>query len=205
MQIDPQSLPWQSMYKLMIGSIVPRPIGWISTVDENGRPNLAPYSFFNAVCSNPPTVLFCPARRPDGSIKDSFLNVQTTGEFVVNIVTEATAQAMNLTSAELPYPESEFEYAGLTPVPSVHVRPPRVAESPVNFECRVQQIININDAPGGGSIVIGRVVYIHIADEILLAPDKVDPALLQAVGRMGGPTYITTRERFDMLRPVVKR
>ncbi len=131
MEISPSTLPWQSLYKLMIGSIVPRAIGWVSTVDEAGEPNLAPFSFFTAAGANPPHVLFCPMiRSTDGQPKDTLHNVRTTGEFVVNIVTEALGPQMNLTSTEFPAEVNEFAAAGLTPVPSSVVRPPRVGESP---------------------------------------------------------------------------
>jgi flavin reductase (DIM6/NTAB) family NADH-FMN oxidoreductase RutF len=120
MEADPATLPWKSVYKLMIGSILPRPIGWISTVDAAGQTNLAPFSFFNAVASRPPTVLFCPTIREfDAGPKDTLRNVRTTGEFVVNIVTEALAEAMNISSTEFPAEVDEFRAAGLTPAPSV--------------------------------------------------------------------------------------
>ncbi len=161
MEINPTELPWNSIYKIMIGSIVPRPIGWISSVDEEGCPNLAPFSFFNAVCPNPPTVLFCPLiRGTDHQPKDTLRNVRQTGEFVVNIVTRALAEAMNVTSTEFPAQVDEFQAAGLTPAPSVVVRPPRVAESPIHYECKLDQVVEIGSQPGAGSIVIGRVVHL---------------------------------------------
>ena len=156
MEFTPGSLPWKSMYKLMIGSIVPRPIGWISTVDEAGTPNLAPFSFFNAAGANPPHVLFCPTvRETDAGPKDTLRNARATGEFVVNIVTEALGPAMNLTSAELAGDVDEFAVAGLATAPSALVRPPRVAESPIHFECRVAHILDLGQEPGGASVVIG--------------------------------------------------
>lgn len=202
MEFADQALPWQSVYKIMTGAIVPRPIGWISTVDAHGVPNLAPYSFFNAVCSNPPTLLFCPAiRATDRERKDTLKNVIATGEFVVNIVTESLAEAMNLTSAEYPPEVSEFDEAGLTPAPSMAVRAPRVAESPIHFECKLDQIITIGETPGGASIVVGRVVHIHVADEVFIAPDKIDVRALKPVGRLAGTTYSRTRDLFDLKRP----
>ena len=129
MEIAPENLPWQSVYNILVGSVVPRPIGWISTVDSAGRPNLAPFSFFNAVCPNPPHVLFCPnVRITDRQTKDSLHNARATGEFVVNIVTEDLAEAMNLTSAELPVEVNEFEFGGLSTSPSKTVRPPLVMD-----------------------------------------------------------------------------
>ena len=203
MEITPSSLPWQSIYKLMIGSIVPRPIGWISTVDEAGRPNLAPFSFFNAAGANPPHVLFCPmVRNSDGQRKDTMHNVRATGEFVVNILGEALAAQMNITSTEFPADVDEFKAAGLTAAPSLTVRPPRVAESPMHYECQVAQIIDLGHEPGAGSIVIGRVLHIHVADELLVGGDKIDIAALQPIGRLAGNGYCRVAPAmFDLARP----
>ncbi len=202
MELTPHQHPWQSVYKLLIGAVLPRPIGWISTQNEAGIPNLAPFSFFNAVCGNPPTVLFCPdIRGTDHAIKDTLKNVRQTGEFVVNIVTEHLAEVMVKTSAELPEGVDEFQFTGLEKAPSVVVSVPRVAASPVHFECRVSQIIEISDQPGGGSIVIGEVVHIHVNPDVLLGDDKINPAALKAIGRMGGPTYCRTTDLFDLQRP----
>lgn len=205
MELNPSQLPHQSLYKLMIGSIVPRPIGWISTVDLDGQYNLAPYSFFNAVCPNPPTVLFCPnIRSADHGTKDTLHNVRATGEFVVNIVSQALAEAMNLTSAEFPPEVDEFEYAKLTPIASQVVKPPRVAESLIHFECRVMQIIDINSGPGGGSVVIGEVVHVHVDDRVLIGTDKIDLDVLQPIGRLAGAAYARVTDRFDLSRPTHK-
>lgn len=202
MEINPDTLPNLSVYKLMSGSILPRPIGWVSSVDAEGRPNLAPYSFFNGVCPNPPHVLFCPnIRRTDGSNKDTLNNVRATGEFVLNIVTESLAAAMNITAAEVPADVDEFEAAGLTIAPSIAVKPPRVAESPIHFECKVAQIVDISDEPGGGSVVIGRVVHLHIDDRLLIDGDKIDLAALQPVGRLAGGGYCRVTDLFELERP----
>lgn len=204
MEIAPAAMPWQSFYKLMIGSIVPRPIGWISTISADGRHNLAPYSFFNAVCPNPPHVLFCPnIRTKDGVTKDSLRNVRETGEFVVNIVTESLAAAMNITSGEYSEETDEFQLAHLTAVPSLTVRPYRVAESPIHYECKVVQIVDLSDAPGGGSIVIGRVEHFHMADELLIGEDKVDLIRLQPIGRLAGSSYTRVTDVFNLERPKV--
>lgn len=203
MEIIPSSLPWQSIYKLMIGSIVPRPIGWISTVDAAGRPNLAPFSFFNAAGANPPHVLFCPMiRDTDGQSKDTLRNVRATGEFVVNIVSEPIVAQMNITSTEFPAQVNEFEAAGLTPAPSLTVRPPRVAESSMHYECQVAQILDLGHEPGAGSVVIGRVLHIHVADELLSGKDKIDIAALQPVGRLAGNGYCRVAPAlFNLARP----
>lgn len=201
METSADSIPWQSMHKIMIGSILPRPIGWISTLDPDGRPNLAPFSFFNAVCSNPPHVLFCPSiRSTDGKPKDTLNNVRHNGEFVVNIVTEALAQAMNITATELPSEVNEFREAGVMPAPSAVVKPPRVAESPIHFECRVVQIIDLGWEPGSGSVVIGRVVHLHVAETVLVGEDKIDVEALKPIGRLAGASYCRVNDIFDMQR-----
>lgn len=202
LEMQPEALPWRTLYKLLIGSVVPRPIGWISTLDEHGQPNLAPYSFFSVVCPNPPHVLFCPnIRDTDSQPKDTLHNVRATGEFVVNIVTEPLAAAMNQTSAELPAQMDEFTFAGLAAVPSVVVKPPRVAASPIHFECRVTQIVDVSLVPGGGSVVIGRIVCLHIAEEVLIGDDKIDLSALQPVGRLAGAAYTRVTDLFDLVRP----
>lgn len=202
MEISPDTVPWKSLYKLMTGTIVPRPIGWISTVNESGQPNLAPFSFFNAVCPNPPHVMFASnIRGTDGAEKDTLKNLRATAEFVVNIVTVELAEAMNITSTEFPPGVNEIDAAGLTSVPSAIVRPPRVAESPVHYECRVTQIIDLGQNPGSASVVIGRVVYLHIQDSLIYAGDKIRLEQLNAIGRLAGNFYCRTTALFEMKRP----
>lgn len=202
MELDPTTLSHQSIYKILTGSILPRPIGWISSIDLDGRPNLAPFSFFNVVCSNPPTLLFCPMiRGVDGSPKDTLNNVRQTGEFVVNIVTEDLLKAMNDTSIEAPSEFNEFEFAGLTLSPSVTVRPPRVLESPIHFECKVNQIVDINNAPGGGSIVIGTITHIHAEERVMLGTDKINLTALQPIGRLMGASYCRVEQVIELDRP----
>ncbi len=204
MHLDPATLSVADRYKLLIGCIVPRPIAFVSTVSPAGDLNLAPFSFFAGVGSNPMTLLFCPANKADGSEKDSLRNAKPiaeggTGEFVVNIVAHEFARRMAACAEPLGYGESEFDLSGLTPVPSVKVRPPRVAESPASFECRTVQVIRTN--PGrqaGGNIVIGEVVYVHVRDGLTNERFHTDPALLDAIGRMGGLGYCTTRDRFEV-------
>ncbi|MGF1505393.1 MAG: flavin reductase family protein [Chloroflexi bacterium] len=200
----PETPPTRTIYKLLIGSIVPRPIAWVSTVNAEGQPNLAPYSFFNGINSNPPHLLFCPGvRATDHQPKDSLLNVQATGEFVVNVVTEELAEAMNITATEFPADVNEFEAAGLTPAKSRSVLPPRIAESPINFECRVTQVVAIGDLsqPGSGAVVIGRIVCVHVRDDVLLPGDKIDIESLRPVGRLAGAGYTRVRDIFEMKRP----
>ena len=186
--------------KLIHAAVTPRPIAWVSSVNADGNANLAPYSFFNAVCSNPPTLMYSVGYREDA--KDSLANVQQTGEFVVNFVTESNAYAMNLTAEGVPPEVDEFKLAGLTPIPSTVVAPPRVAESPVHFECQLNQIVTISEQPGGASIVIGTVVCIHVDDHIYDPDgDYIDFDAYQVVGRMTGNSYTRTRDRFDLVRP----
>ncbi len=203
MELSPQQLSTQQMYKLMTGTIVPRPIGWISTVDAEGVPNLAPYSYFNAVCADPPHLLFCPGVRDSDELpaqKDTLLNIRATGQFVVNIVTEALAAAMNDTAAQLPPGTSEFEHAGLLTAPSQVVRPPRVAESPVHFECEVVHIYEVGDTPGAGSVVIGRVLHAHVEDGLVDEDYRVDIERLRPIGRLAGSSYSRVNEIFELKR-----
>jgi flavin reductase (DIM6/NTAB) family NADH-FMN oxidoreductase RutF len=204
MEIRPESLSIPERYKLLIGGIVPRPIAFVSTISVDGRLNLAPFSFFNGVGSNPMTVLFCPANDGAGGEKDTLRNCKPadeggTGQFVVNAAVERYAAEMSACAEPLAWGESEFELCGLTPAPSALVRPPRVAESPLCFECETAQVIRTNPgAPSGGNIVIGRVVHVHVDDGVMEERLRIDPERLRAIGRMGGRTYARTRDRFDM-------
>lgn len=203
MELDPASIPYEERYKLLIGCIVPRPIALVSTASPSGLPNLAPFSFFAGVGSNPMTLLFCPANKADGSEKDSLRNAKPTaeagtGEFVVNVAIERYARQMAAAAEPLPFGESEFELSGLTMAPSRVVRAPRVLESPVSFECRTLQVIRTNPGqPAGGNIVIGQVVHVHVSDDIINQRFHVDQGY-GAIGRMGGKWYCTTRDRFEM-------
>jgi flavin reductase (DIM6/NTAB) family NADH-FMN oxidoreductase RutF len=202
MEATPEALSRQSIYKILIGSVVPRPIGWISTVNEDGQPNLAPFSFFTVVCPKPPTVLFCPMiRGTDGNTKDTLNNVKATGEFVVNIVTEELASAMIASSVEIASHVNEFELTGLETAPSVVVRPPRVAKSPIHFECKLTQIVEIGNNPGGGSVVIGEIIHLHVDERVLLGEDKIDLAALKPIGRLAGSAYARVTDLFEIERP----
>jgi flavin reductase (DIM6/NTAB) family NADH-FMN oxidoreductase RutF len=199
--IDPAEHAYSDIYKLMIGIIVPRPIAFVSTVDAAGSRNLAPFSYFTACSSDPPMVCFTAAVRSSPRLhKDTLRNIEATGEFVVNIVSEEFAEQMNATSADVAPEVDEFALSGLTPLASDLVRPPRVAESKAQMECRRHQVIHLSDKPGGGVLVIGEVLRFHVL-ESLLDGYKVDADKLNAIGRMGGPTYVRTRDRFDMSRP----
>lgn len=203
--IDPAEYESHQVYKVMSGIIVPRPIALVSTVDRNGVANLAPFSFFCGVGAVPPTLLFCPALRAGGTNdkaprKDTLRNVEETGEFVVNVVSEAIAEAANITAAEVAPEVNEFELAGLTPAASEVVRAPRVAESPAQMECKLLQVIYTSQKPGGGVIVLGEVVRFHVRED-LVDHYRVDPAGLKAVGRMAGNTWVRTRDRMELIRP----
>lgn len=200
MVIDPNKLANQERYKLLVGAIVPRPIAWVSTMSADGRLNLAPFSYFTAVCPNPMTLLFCPGWSAERNRrKDTWINVEQTGEFVVNIVNEDTKEAMNLTATEFDQGENEFVWAGVTPAPSTRIAVPRVAESPISFECKVQRIVVVHDGPGGGAAVFGEVVAVHVRDD-LLENGRILPQLLQPIGRMAGDAYAHINDLFFMRR-----
>ena len=186
-------------YKLLTGLVVPRPIGWIGTTDGAGNHNLAPYSFFQAVASRPPTVLFS-AGVTAGHEKDSLVNARNSGEFTCNLVDGATAVGMNQSAAELGRGESEFDFAGLTPKPSVDIAAPRVAEAKASFECRVTQIVEIGDPPDYNAVVFGEVVRFHVRSDVLDGT-RIDFDALDAIGRLAGNGYATTRDRFSLQRP----
>ncbi|MBM3776299.1 MAG: flavin reductase family protein [Acidobacteria bacterium] len=185
----------------MVGVIVPRPIAFVSSLSPEGIRNLAPFSFFTGISANPPVICFSPmVRASDGQRKDTLRNIEATREFVVNVVSEEFAQQMNVCSAEFAPEVDEFEMSGLTAVPSDLVRPPRVAESKVHLECRLVEIVEVSAKPLGGSLVIGEVLRFHVRDE-LFSDYKIDPDRLRPIGRMGGPTYTRTTDRFDLPRP----
>jgi flavin reductase (DIM6/NTAB) family NADH-FMN oxidoreductase RutF len=206
MSIDPKECEPRQVYKLMTGLIVPRPVALVSTVDLKGVANLAPFSFFTGVGSVPPTVLFCPVVRAGGvgkdadGRKDTLRNVEETGEFVINVVSEAIAAAANATAAEVPPEVDEFVLSGLTAVASETVRAPRVAESPAQLECRVQQVIYTGRQPGAGVVVLGEIVRAHVRSD-LFDDFRVDATGLDAVGRMAGNTWVRTQDRAELVRP----
>ncbi len=186
-------------YKLVTGLVVPRPIGWIGSISPTGVNNLAPYSFFNAVSGDPPTVVFSPGAG-SGTRRDTADNVKVSGEFTVNIVTDEVAEAMNATSAGLPAESDEFAHAGLTAVPGVRVDAPRVAEAKAQMECRVTHELHVGREGGGNWLFVGEVIVFHV-NEDLLDGTRVDQAALAAVGRHVGNSYSRTHELFTMIRP----
>ena len=202
MRINPTELSQTDAYKLLIGSVLPRPIAWVSSMSADGVLNLAPFSFFTVGASVPMTLIFCPLvpgaahNRPK---KDTLRNIEEVKEFVVNITNEDLVQQMNLSATELPYGESEFAWAGLTPAPSTAIQVPRVAEAPVSFECKLQRVVTISEAPGGGSAVFGEVQCVHIKDEIY-RDGRVALDLLKPIGRLAGAGYTRVTDTFDLPR-----
>ena len=201
MFLETAETPPVDVYHLLIGIVTPRPIGWVTTLDAEDRVNLAPYSFFNAFGASPPVVAFAPAIRLDGTRKDTLLNIEATGEFVLNAAVDSLAEAVNLTSAEVPRGRNEAEMAGLTLEPSRLVGPPRVAESPTHLECRLLQIVSTGEGPMAGQLVIGQVVAMHVADRVLDERGRIDPRKLGTIGRLGGKWYSRTTDLFELERP----
>src|ERR1700730_53727 len=208
MIVSPSELAHKDLYSLLLNSVAPRPIAWVSTMSASGQLNLAPFSFFNVVSVNPPLLGFSPGLRQSrqheshGEAKDTLRNIRDTKEFVVNVVTYELAEAMNLTSGEYDASVNEFEVAKLRPEASSVGRPPRIAESPVNFECRLHRIVDFSTVPTSGSLVLGEIVSIHVNDANL-KEGKLDRNSLDLIGRMGGIQYTRTTQRCEMVRPKV--
>ncbi len=198
----PQDVPVGSLYDLMSASIAPRPIGFISTLNAEGRGNLAPFSYFIIGGVNPASLCFCPANRSNGEDKDSLRNTEATGEFVANILVRTMAEGMNQTGVDYPGEVDEWPLSGFTAAPSVVVAPPRVLESPVAFECKLHQVVRHGSGPHGTNYVIGEVVYVHV-EESLWNDGKIVAAAFRPLGRMGGQEYIDLGgpEIFELARP----
>lgn len=201
MILDFEKLSPRDAYQWMTATIYPRPIAWVSTISSAGKTNLAPFSFFQGVTSNPPTLLFVPVNNRDGGRKDTLRNIEEVPEFVVNLVPHALAGPMNATSASLPHGESEFEAFGIASLPAQKVRPPRVAAAPVSFECTLDRIVSIGEGPLAAHVVFGRIHLVHVADTVLNADQRPDPALMDLIGRLGGDNYTRTTELFTIKRP----
>jgi flavin reductase (DIM6/NTAB) family NADH-FMN oxidoreductase RutF len=204
MELDPEKLSPAERYGLLISLIQPRPIAWVSTVSPEGVANLAPFSFFTGITAAPMTVCFCPVRSREGRKKDTLINIEATRQFVVNMVSEDLAKVMNETSADHPYGVSEFETAAVESVPSLRVKPLRVKASPASLECELVQVVTLGDGPLGGSVVIGRVVQVHVADRIW-KDGKVCHQDLKPLARLEGAFYAPVRETFELPRPRLER
>ncbi|MCC9602636.1 flavin reductase family protein [Stieleria sp. JC731] len=192
MEFDVANLSVQEIYLRMVQMITPRPIAWVSTKSSEGIHNVAPFSFFSGIGANPPTLCFAPANNPDGSPKDTLKNIQQTGQFAVNIVTEETARPMHQSADPVAAEISEFELVGVTPDACVKIDVPRVKESIATMECTLHSAIGLGTGPGGANLVIGNVVYFHIND------DLVDERVLQTIGRVGRRHYSKVDDTFQL-------
>ena len=201
MQVDLSAIPPREAYFYLISSITPRPIAWVSSCSNSGHHNVAPFSFFAGVCADPPTLAFSPVNRPDGSQKDTVVNIRENGQFVVNVVTEDLADQMNVSAAEFDFVENEFEKASIECIDSVNVAPLRVAKSPIHFECRLNQIVDIGSGPLAANLIIGDILLMHIDERVLNEKGRIDPGLVNAIGRLGGIEYCRTTDRFQMKVP----
>ena len=208
MELDPSTLSSNAGYKLLIGCVVPRPIAWVSTQDAKGVRNLAPFSFYMGAAGKPPTIVFSSGLRGmdgghktgSGVYKDTLNNILAMGEFVVNTVNESVGEQMNITSSDVAPGVDEFELAGVTPAASVRIRPPRVLEAPISMECHLVQTVPVGE--DGHMLVIGRVVYFHIRDDLYdPAVGRIDQERLRPIARMAGHKYTRARDIFEMIRP----
>jgi flavin reductase (DIM6/NTAB) family NADH-FMN oxidoreductase RutF len=203
--LDPKELSPAKLQGYLQSAVAPRPIAFASTIDKNGKPNLSPFSFFNIFSSNPPILVFSPARRVrDNSIKHTLINCQETKQVVINVVNYDIVQQMSLSSTEYPEGVNEFAKSGLTAIPSNIVKPYRVAESPVQFECKVNEIITLGTEGGAGNMIICEVVKIHINETILDANGIIDPMKIDLVSRLGGNWYSRANQGlFEVQKPIV--
>lgn len=207
LQIDPYQTPSPKVHQILLGSVAPRPIAFASTVDRDGNPNLSPFSFYNAFGVNPTTLIFSPSRRGrDNTVKNTYENLKEVPEVVINSVNYALVQQASLSSTEYPKGVNEFIKAGLTPVPSEKIRPFRVKESPVQFECKVRQIIETGDQGGAANLVICEILLIHIDENILDDKGSIDINKIDLVGRMGGDNYVRASgdALFTVEKPILK-
>lgn len=190
LSIDPASIPTAQLHQYLVSAVAPRPIAFVSTVDAEGVPNLAPYSFFNVFSSNPPICVFSSNRREvNNTTKDTLHNILATRECVINVVSHAIVRQMALCSINYPPSVDEFEMAGLSPLPSSLVKPARVAESPVQFECKVQDVITLGDQGGAGHLIVCEIVKLHIQESVLDERGRIDPHKIDLMGRMGAAYY----------------
>lgn len=206
LSLDPKELPQPKLHQYLLGAIGPRPIAFASTIDDQGRPNLAPYSFFNVFSSNPPILIFSPARRGrDNTTKHTLENALAHRECVINIVNYDMVEQMSLASTEYPLGVSEFEKTGLTPIASDVVKPFRVKEAPVQFECKINDVVALGTQGGAGNLVICEVVRIHVAESILDEEGRISPMKIDQVARMGGHWYTRANKGlFQLPQPMTQ-
>jgi flavin reductase (DIM6/NTAB) family NADH-FMN oxidoreductase RutF len=202
MQYDPTEIDPQLAYKLLASLVVPRPIGWASTISPDGQPNLAPFSFFMMITSSPPHIAISVGAR-DGEEKDTLRNIRAAGEFVINTVSAELGPAMAISAAEWPPHVDEFARAGLTAAPSEVVKAPRVAEAPANLECVVRQIQPVGGPPYGAHLIVAEVVRIHVRDDLVIENNRIDLQRLDPLGRLTGDWYCSTAEQYQILRPAI--
>tara|TARA_B100001142_G_scaffold192334_1_gene191326 strand:- start:312 stop:923 length:612 start_codon:yes stop_codon:yes gene_type:complete len=199
LKINPKT--FEGFNRVLTGVVVPRPIAFVSTISNSGNVNLSPYSFFNAVSYDPPLIIFSSSKfTSDGKLKDSLSNIEQNGEFVVNIVNENIVEAMNTTAAEYPEDVNEFDIANLTQIDSDLVKPPRLSESPVNMECKLERIITLGTEAHPQGLVIGEIIQLHIDDEII-SGHRINHEKLKPVGRLAGNMYTHTNDVFELMRP----
>jgi flavin reductase (DIM6/NTAB) family NADH-FMN oxidoreductase RutF len=201
MQIDVKATPVLDVYQTLVSLVTPRPIAWVTTQSPQGVVNLAPFSFFNMFGANPPVVVFSPTLKRDGGKKDTLINIEATGEFVINASTEVDAEAINRSSSPLAYDESEIDLLGRETTGSLMVKPPRLAGIPFALECRVLQIVPIGHGSISANLVVGEVLMIHIDDSVLGNDGQVDPRKLKTISRMGGGFWARTTDLFQLERP----
>jgi flavin reductase (DIM6/NTAB) family NADH-FMN oxidoreductase RutF len=203
--IDPKTVPTSVLHSYLLGAVAPRPIAFASTIDKDGNPNLAPFSFFNVFSANPPIAVFSPARSGrTGQTKHTYDNIKEVPEVVINVVNYDMVQQMSLASTEYPKGVNEFEKAGFTPLASEMVKPFRVKESPAQLECKVKHVIELGDKGGAGNLIICEIVKLHINEDVLDANKQIDPTKIDLVARLGGNWYSRTNKTalFEVAKPI---
>ena len=201
MHLDVSKTPVVDVYQLLVGLVAPRPIAWVTTISKTGHVNLAPFSFFNAFGANPPVVVISPTLKRDGGKKDTLINIEANGEFVINASTEKHATLINMSSKMLPIDESELELTGQLTVASSRVSPPRLADVPFALECKVMQVIPVGNGPISANLIIAEILTMHIDDNALDANGRPDPRKIQAIARLGGEYWCKTQDLFELPRP----
>jgi len=201
MQIDVSKTEIVTVYQMLVGLVAPRPIAWVTTLSASGVVNLAPFSFFNAFGANPPVVVFSPTLKRDGEKKDTLINIEANGEFVINASTEKHAELINISSKMLLPEESELDLTGQKTLESIRVKPPRLADVPFALECKVMQVIPVGHGPISANLVIGEILTMHIDDMVLDEKGQPDPRKIKAIARLGGENWCRTQDLFQLERP----